>query len=44
MLRALKLSFAAYFVALAACAICPRDGVSKMRFVEAAGVKTHVEI
>jgi pimeloyl-ACP methyl ester carboxylesterase len=43
MLRALKLSFAACFLALAACAIYPKDGVSKMKFVEAAGVKTHVE-
>ena len=43
MLRTLAAATLAGCLALAACASYPRDDVAKMRFVEAAGVSTHVE-
>ena len=43
MLRALKSLAVAAFVMLAGCSSYPKDDVSQMRFVEAAGVSTHVE-
>ena len=43
MFRALKFCIGAACLALAGCASYPKDDVAQMRFVEAAGVKTHVE-
>ncbi len=43
MFRTLKICIAAACLALAGCASYPKDDVAQMRFVEAAGVRTHVE-
>lgn len=43
MLSTLKNLAAAALLALAGCASYPKDDVSQMRFVDAAGVSTHVE-